>query len=319
MKFSPPLSPRTGRRRGFALVIVLGFLVLLTVLVVAFFSSVTTDYASTRQYSSGAATKQLADSAVQVLIGQIKAATTGGGLTWASQPGMIRSFDGAGNPAANYKLYSSDAMSTTGALTPAQVSDFDTAWNTKPAGWTDLNAPVTNAPVTDAQGKVTPGTANFPIIDGNNIKKLTLDAAGRSVTPYFGYDAYNNVTGPDYTTNPPKSNPDGLPDIDGFAVDPGQVSYDTTKPLAASNTPVPVPVKWLYQLRDGTLVAPDATSTTTATFARAASQPSASNPIVGRIAFWADDETAKVNINTAGQGTYWDTPHFNSGLCLRIP
>jgi hypothetical protein len=33
---------------------------------------------------------------------------------------------------------------------------------------------------------------------------------------------------------------------------------------------------------------------------------------VGRIAFWADDETCKVNINTAAEGTYWDTPRFTS-------
>ena len=32
------------------------------------------------------------------------------------------------------------------------------------------------------------------------------------------------------------------------------------------------------------------------------------NPIVGRIAFWTDDDTCKVNINTASEGTYWDVP-----------
>jgi uncharacterized protein (TIGR02600 family) len=37
-----------------------------------------------------------------------------------------------------------------------------------------------------------------------------------------------------------------------------------------------------------------------------------SNPIVGRIAFWTDDETCKVNINTASEGTYWDTPRSRS-------
>ncbi len=35
-----------------------------------------------------------------------------------------------------------------------------------------------------------------------------------------------------------------------------------------------------------------------------------SNPIVGRVAFWTDDETCKLNINTAGDGTYYDTPRF---------
>lgn len=33
---------------------------------------------------------------------------------------------------------------------------------------------------------------------------------------------------------------------------------------------------------------------------------------MGRVAFWADDETAKVNINTASEGTYWDVPRIYS-------
>ncbi len=32
------------------------------------------------------------------------------------------------------------------------------------------------------------------------------------------------------------------------------------------------------------------------------------NPIVGRIAYWTDDETSKVNINTASEGAFTDTP-----------
>jgi len=40
----------------------------------------------------------------------------------------------------------------------------------------------------------------------------------------------------------------------------------------------------------------------------ASQTPSAANPITGRIAFWTDDDTGKVNINTAAEGTYWDTP-----------
>ncbi|MEI6533958.1 MAG: Verru_Chthon cassette protein A, partial [Verrucomicrobiaceae bacterium] len=40
--------------------------------------------------------------------------------------------------------------------------------------------------------------------------------------------------------------------------------------------------------------------------------PSATNPIVGRIAFWTDDESCKVNINTASEGTYWDVPRIYS-------
>lgn len=61
---------------------------------------------------------------------------------------------------------------------------------------------------------------------------------------------------------------------------------------------VEMPVAWLYQLQDGTL--------------GPASNGTAANPIVARIAFWTDDETSKININTAGCGSPWNTPRTNS-------
>jgi len=83
-------------------------------------------------------------------------------------------------------------------------------------------------------------------------------------------------------------------------------------PGATAGQPAPMPVRWLYVLEDGQLVAPVASGNTTVTVSGATE----ANPIVGRIAFWSDDETCKVNINTAGgsalgsNGTFWDTPRF---------
>ncbi len=37
-------------------------------------------------------------------------------------------------------------------------------------------------------------------------------------------------------------------------------------------------------------------------------EPSKTNPMVGRMAFWADDESCKVNVNTASEPTPWDVP-----------
>jgi hypothetical protein len=91
-----------------------------------------------------------------------------------------------------------------------------------------------------------------------------------------------------------------------------------------------MPVKWIYVLQDGTLTSPTSGSGATATFAYGdIRQPSQTNPIVGRIAFWTDDETCKVNVNTAAgfadgvavlptgytdpsqyAGSYWDSPRF---------
>jgi uncharacterized protein (TIGR02600 family) len=79
--------------------------------------------------------------------------------------------------------------------------------------------------------------------------------------------------------------------------------------INSASTPAPMPVTWLYVLQDGSLVAPTGSgSTATVTVA------TKSNPITGRIAFWTDDETCKVNINTAaGMPWNWATNNPNSG------
>jgi hypothetical protein len=85
-------------------------------------------------------------------------------------------------------------------------------------------------------------------------------------------------------------------------------SITTSAPVTASQA-VPMPVRWLYLLNDGTLVSATPSGTgNTATISGA----TVNNPIVGRIAFWTDDESCKVNINTASEGCYWDVPHFES-------
>ena len=80
-------------------------------------------------------------------------------------------------------------------------------------------------------------------------------------------------------------------------------------PTTGTTNPAPMPVKWLYVLEDGSLQAPDPSSSGTRAVISAATPQ---NPIVGRVAFWADDETCKVNVNTASEGTFWATPRFNT-------
>jgi uncharacterized protein (TIGR02600 family) len=72
--------------------------------------------------------------------------------------------------------------------------------------------------------------------------------------------------------------------VEGISSDPGHS--------------VEMPVAWLYQLQDGTL--------------GPASNGTSVNPIVARVAFWTDDDTCKININTAGCGSPWNTPRTNS-------
>lgn len=249
----------TGQR-GAALLIVLGCLVLLSILIVAFFSSVTTERKSAQSYSNSSAVKLLAESTVNVVMGQIKDATkgrtdSGQPLAWASQPGMIRTYNTTGQAEGFYKLYSWTGMIGTGAFNPFANGEAPPSdWMSKPAIYTDLNSPV---------GGV------YPIIDPK--------AAGV---------------------------------VQGFSI-------ANDAPVSGTDA-APMPVQWLYVLKDGTM-APGSGSGSAVTVAGA----SAGNPIVSRIAFWTDDDTAKININTAAgdvwaeganppsagnPGSFWDIP-----------
>lgn len=71
---------------------------------------------------------------------------------------------------------------------------------------------------------------------------------------------------------------------------------------------LPLNVKWMYVLKDGSIGTLDTLAANPVTEKR----PSRANPVVARTAFWADDESAKININTASEGTFWDTPHVST-------
>ncbi len=145
------------------------------------------------------------------------------------------------------------------ALTTSQASDL--ANDVPPATWSGSPASWVdlNAPVT-VQG--------------------VKDASGNTMKSYPILDPRDPV------------DPTKTVAIDGFAVN--------SAPGATTSQPAPMPVRWLYVLKNGQIVSPDASSTgNAATFTSSATVPSAANPIVGRVAFWTDDETCKVNVNTA--------------------
>ncbi len=234
---------RRSNRKGVALVLVLGSIVLISVLMLSLLGRTRTELQSTKLFAGSASARLLADNVAHMVMSQIRQATTENPSTsWASQPGAIRTFDNSGSFAKIYKLYSSDKMIDTQVNPATEAADLS-GWNTKTAFYTDLNQP---------SGR------NYPIL----------------APPITGANA-----------------------VVGYSVN--------NAPGATSTQPVPMPARWLYVLRDGTLVAPTG-SGTTATIAGA----STSNPIVGRIAFWTDDETCKININTASEGTFWDTPRL---------
>jgi uncharacterized protein (TIGR02600 family) len=119
--------------------------------------------------------------------------------------------------------------------------------------------------------------------------------------------------GTNLVTNYPILDPTATNSVQGFAI--------SGAPNATTNQPAPMPVNWLYVLQDGTLVAPTAGTSNTVTVTGA----TAANPITGRIAFWTDDETCKVNINTAA-GAPWNytnqtitSPQPLAGVTPTIP
>jgi hypothetical protein len=101
----------------------------------------------------------------------------------------------------------------------------------------------------------------------------------------------------------------------GFSVAPA------SRPAPSVRHPLPMPVRWLYVLKNGQLTLPESSGGGIAHWTPGnPNSPSRENPITGRIAFWTDDETTKININTASgdewspqdgpevPGAYWDVP-----------
>ncbi|MCE9588068.1 MAG: Verru_Chthon cassette protein A [Verrucomicrobia bacterium] len=280
----------TGHRIGAALVMTLGMLVLLSGVVLAFLLMVKTEYGASKAYEGGTNARLLADSALNLVIGQIREASTQPDLAWISQPGLLRTFDTSGKAVKSYKLYSADSLVEDGSFDPAKGADLPSAsgansWKTQPGLWTDLNQPAADLVRTDPFDSTKKKRLMvYPIFDGNHI-----NTAGQL-----------------------SLNKDGNQDVEGLTVD------------QFSTRGVTMPVKWLYILKDGTLVPAKASGTAgdvevVVPTDRQKTAQGEANTVVGRVAFWADDETAKVNINTAAEGTFSDTPVGNSQPGMVLP
>lgn len=92
--------------------------------------------------------------------------------------------------------------------------------------------------------------------------------------------------------------------VEGFALRSPAPGAD------AGAHPMPMPAAWIYVLKDGRLVVPHSTSGTSASFSPEV--VTRLNPVVGRIAFWTDDESCKLNVNTASEAAAWDVPRANT-------
>ena len=273
-----PANPKE-KQSGIAIVTVLSVLLLMSVLILAFFSAASTELDSSRHYASSLRTRQLTDIVTNMVIAQVRKATTpetrGVRTTWSSQPGLITTFTNRGTTyeqlvASKYKLYSSANME---AQKTANLSgDFDADWQEKPAQWVDLNAPSYSK--RDDRLK-------FPIADPR---------------AYQNDEGENSIEGFTYVSETSSG-----AKVDGV-VPPKSGSGDDQR--------MPMPVQWLYMLDDGTLGYLDDSNKFIAT--SGAGRPSKNNPLSARLAFWTDDESTKINVNTASEGTHWDMPRYGA-------
>lgn len=290
-----PLAPGQNKlksRRGVALITVLTIISLCTILVLTFFQLAQNEMVSSDSYNNGIEAQQIAEEAVNLVIRQIREATaddsSSGRVGWASQPGAIRNWGQNGKFLRAMKLYSDDEMEVD-VETDLVENDFSDLndWDTKPWQFVDLNEPV---------------------IRGQKVYYPIVDPAARD------YPKWKTPLGNDKTG------------IEGFdyhlnGVSPGPmekavhaIRQRTEQDGTIVRETLPMPVKWLYQLKDGTLGVLD--NSQKFKTVSGGSQPSEINPIVARMAFWADDETTKLNPNIHAGGAAWNTP-MASGMIDR--
>jgi uncharacterized protein (TIGR02600 family) len=236
------------RASGMALLLVLGALVLLSVMILAFLSTVNTERIASGSQLKQTEARNLADSVIGLVTAQIREATTQPNTLWITQPGAIRTFTNTSVPGPVYKLYSAAEMIVpASSFTPATLSDVPTGGTLNGNMYTDLNAPVRAG-----------GVWLYPILN----------------------PAATNV-------------------VEGFSV-ASSASTVSSNTISGAPAQIPMPVRWLYFLRNGDLQPMDSSGVV--------ANATSNNPIVGRVAFWTDDETCKLNINTASSGMYWDQP-----------
>lgn len=260
-----------------ALVLVLAALALLSFLVVLVLTMTRNEDRAAKSSADIIEVRTLAGLPEQIVISQIRRATSnlGAGFTWASQPGMIRLFASGGtDTTGRAALYEAYRLYSS----PRMVvlgSEFNAT--TEPAsyqGWSSSTALFTDL--------------NEPIPLRPVVK------SGETATP--SQDEPRLVY--------PILDPGAMKLVEGFDLAGGAA------PGASATHPLPMPAMWLYVLRDGRVIAPKGGEGATASFETGTATES--NPIVGRIAFWTDDESCKVNLNTAGEPAPWDEPRANS-------
>ena len=185
------------RHKGLALIIVLSMLALATIVILAFLSVADTEHKGTMTYSASQTARRYADTAVNVVIGQIRAgsdqdASTPGRETHATQPGAVRKYADNGAFLSGYKLFPDTEMifkSTGSGIGTGTISDERTFLsNSEPPGnwnqgnnlvrYVDMNEPVVKG-VVNAAGEAGSAQVYFPILDPRAAFDMDPDGGDR--------------------------------------------------------------------------------------------------------------------------------------------
>lgn len=281
------------RRKAIALVTVISLVAVMTVFVMALLSVSNTENVTSKSNGDAERSRQYADVGINIAMGQIWAGTkqtnsSESGKIWASQPGAIRTYTQGGVFATGYRLYSSHQMVVVGSENQMVLDVTPADWAAQTERYVDLNEPVFRPAPTGA-GDQNPRVV-FPIIDPRGyIPDLESDPDSPGI-PGTG------------------EQPEKRPNIEGFWYNSTFPGVNKATSLTDTIARLPMPVEWLYVLKNGAVGTLDAAKNFVSSAADG--NPSATNPIVGRIAFWTDDECCKLNINTAGEPTSWSVPTF---------
>lgn len=262
--------------RGASLVLVLAALALVSFLALAILTFVRSEDRSARTSADLIEMRLLSDLPEKLVTSQIRRATSQLGMdfTWASQPGMIRVFNTnePGSDGRHAKPEEVFKLYSSDRMTMSQPSDDDFDVDTKNLqGWAAETARFTDL--------------NEPVIVQPPVKQGRTKPDGDPSIVF------------------PILDPGALDLVDGFSVDKSARSLfteDSDRLKARLN----MPAMWLYVLRDGTVAAPVSSSASSVKVKEA----NKDNPIVGRIAFWTDDDSCKLNINTATEPSPWQAP-----------
>ncbi len=260
---------------------VMSVIALVSALVIMFLTLSTRDRKTSESYRSGSDAKALSDMAVNLAMGQIRQATV-------SPLDPSQAVHWASQPGAIRTWQTDGNADKLFKLYSSSESIVDLSSPGNPPPWMNREEAVLST-----------------WKSGDPVSSARFADMNEPISIQGGTDLIFPIA------DPRAKSQDG---VEGFEVKAG--AADGTVTTSGLSARLPMPVEWFYILADGTV----GTLGTDLRFVP--SQPgespaSSDNPIVGRIAYWTDDESSKVNLNTASEGIPWDTPRCVSKQDLK--